>query len=191
MKTKRIKSVICLLLLNFTLFSLFSCGGKVGEDEALDIANDLILRAYVLNVVCYGEGLEADEELFPDDTRKYAYVSENAPFQTKSELENELYDVFSADLAENMYEICFSGQQGIASGTGNYARYTYYSDEEFLKVYKYIEGFKIGVPDTTKTTITKIKSKKIIGVITYQDGESVEFTLKKEKNNWKLDTLTF
>ena len=184
-----IKKIICLLLLSVVLFSLASCGGKPEKDEALDIANDLILRAYILNIACYGEGLEYNDDGNPSTV--YSNVSSNAPFQTKPEMEKEIDSVFTKDLAETMKEIAFVGQSGLISSTMNYARYLYYSDEEFLKVYENIEGFEIREPDIEKTEITKVKSKKILGKITYKNGEIEQFILKKENGTWKLDTTTY
>lgn len=168
---------------------LASCGGKLSEKESLDVANDLILRAYILNIACYGDGLDYDDDGNPSTV--YSNVRADAPFQTKPELEGEIDAVFTKDLAEAMAEIAFAGQSGAISATGNNARYLYYSDEQFLKVYEHIEGFEIRVPDIEKTEITKIKSKKIKGIITYTNGETEEFLLKKENGVWKLDTTTF
>lgn len=189
MKTKIFKSIICLLLLSTVLLSLASCGGKLDKGQAENIANDLLVRAYVLNVACYGDGLDYEDDGNPSTV--YSNVRADAPFQTKPELEGEIYAVFTKDLAEAMNEIAFAGQSGIFSSTGNNARYLYYSDEGFLKVYEHIKGFEIRVPDISKTQITKIKSKKIVGIVTYENGETAEFVLKKENGTWKLDTLTF
>ena len=176
--------------MSIILFSLASCGGKPEKKEATDISNDILKRAYVLSVVCYGEGLEYIDDGIVSGL-VYADVSPSAPFQTKPQLENEIDAVFTKDLATTLKEICFLGQSGLVSSTGNNARYLYYSNEEFLKVYKHIEGFEIGVPDISKTEITKIKSKEIKGTVTYENGECGEFVLKKENGNWKLDSLLF
>jgi hypothetical protein len=182
------KTISLLLILSAVFISLVSCG-KIEKNEALAKANELLENAYILNIVCYGDGMEFHDD--GNSSTVYAGISETAPYQTSGELESAIDSAFSKSFASAMKEICFSGQTGIISSTLNYARYSYYGDEGFLKVYKYIEGIEVRKPDVSKTEILKIKNKEIKGVITYENGETQEFFMVKENGEWKLDSPTY
>lgn len=188
----KFKGIICLLLLISIIFSLGSCAGKLTKDEALDVANDLIERAYILNIVCYGEGLRYDET--ENDLTKYSFVQRDEPFQTKRELCDEIDAVFSKEIASAMKEVSFEPLYSIDPEKFADPRYQAAGDDDYLKVYKKIECIIDGgirIPNIEKTEITKVKRKKIKGNIIFENGDSAEFLIIKENGAWKLDTFTY
>lgn len=190
---KRIILVILSLIL--VTGALCSCD-RVEEPDAQTIVADLVNRAYVLNVIYYGEGLKATDEQYQGN---YYYVAEGEPLRNATDLKAETKAVFSESMANELIDIYLDGASsyGVALGARYLTGLTGFLTVDVTykpavkNIYKY---------DTTQIKIEKIKRNEIIAtipaIIPEQDATApfeieVIVIYDKDIGEWRLDSPTY
>ena len=185
---KRLIVLILTLALLASTLVLASCAGQ-SEDEAKQIAGDLMERAYVLNEAYYGKGLPCDENEHVEGD--YYYVSESAPIRVRNDLIVETKAVFSNAIASSLISVYLDGTSNM--GVVVFARYIT-GPSGYLTVYKDYENVVENVTkyDTSTIEITKNSKNKIIFSIKTTNGaKSAEVTLIRENDSWKINSPTY
>jgi len=187
-KMKKLISLTLIFVLLASTFMLASCT-RASDDEALEIASDLIERSYNLNVAYYGEGLPCDGE--ENVAGNYYAVSKAAPFVTRNDLIVETKAVFSENIASSLISVYLDGTSSM--GVLVYARYITGPDG-YLTVYKDYDNVVENVTkyDTSTVEIVKNKRNEITArVYTASRTESIEVILVHELDGWRIDSPTY
>ena len=197
--------IIALLLGCFT-----SCGGrKYNAEEVASAAEELIKKSEKLNILIWGEGLEASES---EETkigiynRALSYSTQDYGVETVEDIKKWCRSVFTSSYSETIIGIAFS-----SVNDGNeiklYARYYQkYSDindtqPECIMVntnYNYFLNDDVTYHyDTINVTHSK-KETVFVNIdvtVTTKDGKSQRQTitvgLLEEANGWRLDSPTY
>ena len=166
---------------------LASCGG-MSDEEATLIVKDLVERSTVLNEVLYGKGMDYEKSIDGNYSGIYSRVSEDAPFQTKKDLEREIKAVFTSAYANSLISTAFKLTQG-ALGSNSYPRYQEGSDK-VLTVMRDYTAREITEYDFDTIEIKKVRKNKIRATILSTENEIVEIYIVKELDGWRLDSVT-
>ena len=186
---KLFKILLLTMLATLMVVSLVGCK-DVDNKTAISIANSLIRQSYELNVIYFGDGMEAQEPENEEDL--YAPVRGSSNYTTKLSLVERTREIFSSEYASDMIDIAFNGEMGAVGSSAIYARYIEF--EGYLSVRRDIEGIEVAKYDYTTTEIIK-NSKRFIRVkiktTNLEKNEFVEITLINEKNGWRIDSATY
>lgn len=197
-----LKSIISLLLLLACMASFCACKGPITDDEARDIAKELIEKEITLTSYVYGDAFAlsnpAEYDQHKNDTSfYYAKVSEKSPYTTKKQLEDAIDEIYTKKVAQEIKEFAFIGAPG-ADGVTIIARFYQSPEEDRLK----IDVTTYGIYDLTAVvlldTLTVKRSTRSMMEVTvsYRAGSSetlreMKIMIRKENDTWKLDTRTW
>ena len=176
------KKLLCFVLC-LCLFVPFLPGCKLGtlsDEEAKAELERLLPEAKALMEVFYGEGLSY-EPLPEDSTDYYAYVTQDAPYQSINALKAAAEKVFSAEYLPTLYEYAFDGSEYYA------ARYFMAKDNRLkinlklepmalyrdidISTAKVVEGTPAKAVISLKATNAKgVKKDKTITIVRQDDG---------------------
>lgn len=182
------------------LLSLTSCGNAPTDDEAKNIAEELITASYELNTIYFGEGMPHYE---PASTSIYADVTDDAPYLTEDELREATSAVFTENYAESIFSMYLGGYSDDDTGDVIFPRYI--ESGERLTINLNIEPLveKERTFDFSTAVIKKCRTKLIvIEYTTLIDGiedckvevtlRSVSVTKDGEKvKEWRIDSPTY
>lgn len=177
-----------MVLLLASVILLPSCK-RQSDEEAYDIACDLLERSYNLNVAYYGEGLPYDEEEQVEGS--YYHIAEDSPFKLRSDLIVETKAVFSDRIADDLISVYIDGTSSY--GVVLYARYITGYDG-YLTVRKDYDNIldEVEKYDTSTLEITKNRRREIKATVKSVDGDStLEVVLVYEMNGWRIDSPTY
>lgn len=198
MKDKVIRFSALLVLVLLFCPVLASCG-DVGysEDEIKNTAKALIEASYELNDIYFGEGLSAGGET-SSTSSLYSPVSDDCKYHSTTEIKVATEKVYTEDYCKILFKRGFEGSS-LEDDADNvvYARYIDDFDGR-LTVRKNLsdEALKTGrTYDFSTAEVEKMKKDEAqISVVSQVEGKAdvtVTFTLKLEKNGWRLDTPTY
>ena len=184
-----LKITILAVLAILTVACTVSCK-SVEDKDAILIANNLIQKSYELNVIYFGEGLDAQEPETEDDL--YAPVRGSSNYTSKLPLVERTREIFSTDYSSDIIKTAFEGEMGAVGSSAVYARYIEY--DGYLSVRRDIDGIEVAKYDYSTTELIK-NSKKFIRVkiktTNLEKNEFVEITLINEENGWRIDSATY
>lgn len=184
-----VKAILLAVLAALMLASMVGCK-EVSNSTAINIVNNLVQQSYELNVIYFGEGMEAQE--IENESDLYAPVRGNSNYTSKLALMEKTRQIFSEAYSSNMIELAFEGEAGAIGSSAVYARYIEF--EGYLFVRRDIDGIEVAKYDFTTTKILKNSKKFIIAKIKTKNTdkpEYVEITLINEKNGWRIDSATY
>lgn len=188
--------LICAVV--FSCVFLVSCG-DVGytEDEIKSSAKSLIEASYELNDIYFGEGLAAKVGETGTSSSLYSPVADDCKYHSTTEIKAATEKVFTEDYCKILFKKGFEGSSVEDDTDVVYARYIDDYDGS-LTVRKNLgdEALKLGrTYDFSTASVEKMKKDEAqISVVSVVDGKAdvtVTFTLKLEKNGWRLDTPTY
>ena len=201
MKKTITKITSILLILAFAL-TLSACKGPITDDEAKDIAKDLLEKEIVLTQFVYGNDIKLAKQSEYDQhkndtTYYYAKVSENSSFTTKDQLIAAINEIYTERVADEVMEFAIDGNSG-SEGATIIPRFYQPKDEDRLK----IDVTSYGVYDLSAvilldTLVVKRSTGSMIdAVVSYKAGESditreMTVSLRKVDGEWKLDIRTW
>ena len=186
---KLIKILLPYILTTIMVVSMVGCKGE-SEAMAITIVNNLVQQSYELNVIYFGEGMEAQEP--ENELDLYVPVRGSSNYTSYLALANRTREIFSEAYSNSIISLAFNGESGALGSTAVYARYIEY--EGYLSVRRDIEGIEVAKYDLTTTEIIKNSKNFIIAKIKTRDTnkpEFVEITLINEKNGWRIDSATY
>jgi len=188
---KKLIKITAIMLIAVIAISMVGCKA-VDENGAKLIVKSLIESSYELNEIYYGKGLMPQATDSEDDNSLYIPVAGNENYQSRDELVNRTYEIFSDDLAESMIDMAFNGAQGAIGSTLVMARYIEYYGK--LNVRRNIDGIEIAKYDFSTIEIEKNSRRFIRAKIKIKNSEKSEYaeiTLINEDDGWRLDKNTF
>ena len=205
-KEKAVSLILVIIILT-SLFSLSSCNRRYDEEEVVAAAKTLLKDAEVLNEIYYGKGIRYyDTEI--QNTGYYrradaSHLSELG-FSTIDELKAMTEKTFSYEYSQNLYTTLLYGfkEEGKIVTA---ARYYQYNDEEnnesYIMVYT---RFDVMFKDTIVYDYDSIKVEKskkdnvylsVKATVTNANGQSQEVTLSitliEEVGGWKICNPTY
>lgn len=177
--------------------SLVSCGDvEYTEDEIKETAKTLIEASFELNEIYFGEGLASGGETSISSSL-YSPVSEDCKYRSTTEIKAATQKVYTEDYCKLLFKRGFEGSSLEDDTNVVYARYIDDFDGR-LTVRKNLgdEALKLGrTYDFSTAKAEKMKKDEAqISVVSLVDGKTdvtVTFTLRLEKNGWRLDTPTY
>lgn len=186
---RKLVSLILVILILTSLFSLSSCNRRYDEEEVVAAARLLLKEAEVLNEIYYGKGIRYyDTEIENAGYYKRADASHllELGFSTIDELRAKTEKTFSYDYSQNLYTTLLYGfkEDGKVVTAARYYQYTDTETEEsYIMVYT---KFEIMFKDTIVYDYDSIKVEKskkdnvylsVRATVTNAQGQSQEVTL--------------
>ena len=196
------KKFLSLLIIISTLISLTSCKGPIDDDQAKEIAKDLIKKEIILTAHVYGDAFQLSnpseyDQHKNDTTFYYAKVSEKSVYTTKKQLEDAIDEIYTQNVADEIKEFAFVGAPG-TDGATIIARFYQTKDEDRLKidVTSYGVYSLTTVVDIDSITVKRSTRSMMEIKMNYTAGSSdtmreMTIMLRKENDAWKLDARTF
>ena len=204
---KKTAVLVLLAMIVLLLPTLTSCNRRFDEAEVLEVGENLLKRAEMLNIVYFGSGIEyydTDEEI-GYYRKANAQHLEKLGFGTIDELKKITDETFSERYAGMVYSTVLSS---ITSETAivSPARYYQAYDEEtgapsHIMVYSRYNNLLKGDITYDYGTLRVEGSKKarvnllIDATVTNADGKSqtvtVTVTLIEDESGWRIDNHTF
>ena len=203
----KITSVLLVLILVISLFTLTSCNRRYDEDEVIEATKTLLKEAEMLNKVYYGSGIEWLDS--KNDKGNYRRANQNhlkeLGFSSIDELMEVTRKTFSYEYTELLYSTILSplkdGDYYLAA-----ARYYQAYDEETGEPTEIMvhSTYSPLMKDKTEYDFESIKvggSKKervyvkVNATVTNSEGASqttvLTITLIEENDGWKIDNPTY
>ena len=191
MARKVFKAIIISVLIAILAIGTVGCE-KATEEEAVSLVKDLVSRSYELNVIYYGEGLKYKDSGNPNDL--YMVVYEQEKYILKSQLTKATREVFSESFATSIIDMSFNGVQSQINQNSVQPRYMTQIDDDLIyvnKAYEPVVSGEIAKYNYDTIEITKISRRFIEARIKTTSGQTVNVTLIKEDNGWRLDSGTY
>lgn len=197
LKNKIFRFSALIFTVMFLCTSLVSCG-DVGytEDEIKETAKNLIEASFELNEIYFGEGLASGGETSISSSL-YSPVSEDCKYRSTTEIKAATQKVYTEDYCKLLFKRGFEGSSLEDDTNVVYARYIDDFDGR-LTVRKNLgdDALKLGrTYDFSTAKAQKMgKDEAQVSVVSLVDGKTdvtVTFTLRLEKNGWRLDTPTY
>ncbi len=202
MKRVLCKSTVFLLMVLLLLPMLFACSAEP-DDEVLAAAEALLAQSATVNALCFGEGLSpvaeggfssgGYTEADPVSLEKYGISS-------VSDIRAMVSAVYSVAAAEQLAQIVFAPVQ-TEGGFASYRRYYDAVDGERAVLMVKREYTPLTQGEVRYENVRLAENArgraKILVDITVTDGERVRtltdegFSLRREEQGWRLDTLTY
>ncbi len=199
---KTLKRIVSVLLLAATLISsLYSCGADVDEKEVLAAARPLIEKSDILEDILFGEGIsyslsgvgisykEADEnhvDYYEERLgEKFNTVSDLKSIMNKVYTVGFISDICSGVLSEDLY----TGTRYYQNGEKIMVLLNY----KKLKVDEIVYDFDTLALEESrgeKTVVVRI-DVEIIRSEEKSQKRTLNITMKKESDKWKLDSPTY
>ncbi len=200
MKKRKIVRFACLLLTLACIFSLFSCGADLSDEDAKDRAAELLQKSVLINRIYFGSGIPADPTVIGDAAYKKADPAflEAHGFQSVEQLKKKTLEVYTSYCAEDIFFNIFTAVVGVSDSRARYRddSGTLYVDTKAEVLYADRVEF-----DTDSIRITKSKKNVIyftVDMTVYNADESKSqtlsaqsFSLREENGVWLLDTPTY
>ena len=192
MKNKIVRPIFALLAL-LMVFSTAACFKpkpiEVSDEQIRKVLEVLLPAAEELNVIYYGEGLPTRELDEGNEDAVYLEISDKAKYRTSEELKEATFEVFSNDLATQMYTMGVQGyyndddeQLGSELGIdmGIDSRYTDMLGIFCMRASKKEPMIELGrTYDIAGATITeKGATYVVIKIMSEKDGEKLELELR-------------
>lgn len=204
------KSLISSLLVIFILVTLIfttSCNRKYNEDEVVEVTENLLKQAEMLNFVYYGAGIsfiDGDDTTGYYKKASYNHLTELG-FYTIDELKVRTDAVFSSEYASLIYSTLLSTvyeDTGPISAARYYQAYDEQSGEPtHIMVYSVYEPLMRDSVVYNYDSISVIGAKKEIvkvsveATVTTSDGKTqtatVVINLVEEEDGWRIDNPTY
>ena len=107
-----LKRILCLVCALAAVLWMAGCGRlKITDEEALEILNDLIPKAAVINDIFFGAGLPVGGEVPESDNSEALYipVSPDSPYQSVKAIKDAAEQVYSSGYLSSVYVSMFEG----------------------------------------------------------------------------------
>ena len=182
--------------------SLSACKGPITDDQAKEIAKELIEKEVTLIAHVYGDAFALSipseyEQHKNDSSYYYAKVSEKSVYTTKKQLEDAIDEIYTDNVAAEIKEFAFTGAPN-ADGATIIARFYQAKGEDRLKIDVTSYGiYQLKTTVYTDTIVVKRSTRSMMEITMEYTVEGSEKTremtimLRKENDNWQLDSRTF
>lgn len=202
-KNKRFHSLCLTFLLIFaSVTSLVSCGPAESEAELVAIAGELCEKSIMVNELCFGEGILAEEEGYKSGAYRAAAAASMEKYGVKNlaEIEARVGEVYSLTVTSWIKNTIFTSGKS-DNGVLNYARYFDSTADAYigLMVKEDYEPTVIGKASYSDFVLKETGAKTVSFTVTVtvtHEGKSVtvpntELTMCKEDGVWRLDTPSY
>lgn len=196
------KKILSILIIISALITLCSCKGPISDADAKAIALDLMEKEIILTKHIYGDEFKpANQSEYDqhkeDTTFYYAKVSENSVFTTKEQLENAIKAVYTEKVVSQINEFAFTGATS-DDGTSIIARFYQPKGEDRLKIDVTSYGvYQLKTTAHIDTVKVKRSTRSMMEITMEYEVEGSDkiremtIMLRKENDEWKLDSQTF
>jgi len=199
---KTITKITSIILILAAMLSITACKGPISDDEARQIAKELLEKEVVLTAYVYGDEYKlaspSEFNQHKDDTSYYySKVSKESPYTTKQQLIDAINAVYTERAAEEVLEFAINGNSS-DDGASIIPRFYQGADEDRLKIDVTSYGiYQLSTVVILDTLTVKRSTKNMMEVtVSYKAGESgntreMDFIIRRENDQWKLDTRTW
>jgi hypothetical protein len=168
------------------IFFVYSCGmGSQNDSELLSVLSELAPTARELYGIIYGDELPHETEAGSDG---YYAVSNDAEYQSVSELKTVMIEVFSSGYLQVLYNTAFNG---VSSDEGTIGAKFIEKDGRLYVNPDSTNGF--GKPrefDLINSRVVKSNRYKAIIAVPYGDGV-LDVSMQKDNGKWKIDSAIY
>ena len=185
------KVLLSTILIALVAISVVGCE-DVTEEEAKAMVEDFLTKAYELNEIYYGAGLEYKDDGNPNNI--YKPVRETEKYTLKSALVERTNEVFSQTYAYSLIDMAFNGVQSEINQNSVMARYMVmgdFGDDIYVNIEYEPAVDKISEYDFSTIEIGKISGTFIEATVKTVEGVTVDVTLINESDGWRLDSASY
>jgi len=199
---KKVISFAAVLILAASVFA--SCGAKMTNEEAIEIAAPLIADSYEINEILFGKGLpiktigaEAGDNTVYDVKPVKYYPVDSDVYHSTDDIREAALKVYTESYLEGVFVNVFTGMTDSDGSIYQYARYID-TLAGGLSVRSDVETENILSGRTYDVTTLKITGQSrnyvYFTVKSYVDGEEagdIALSIKDEGDGWRLDSPTY